>query len=91
MALMQGGLNRGYSPPKITMRDVPKQVADLIPSDPLQSARLAPFKEFPPSICGSRPGQTRRTRQAGLHQLGRAGLSEIARVSCIHLRSSVPG
>lgn len=51
LVLMQEGLKRGYTPPKITMRDVPKQVADLIPSEPLQSALLAPLKEFPPSIA----------------------------------------
>lgn len=50
LAHMREGLKRGYSPPKITMRDVPKQVADLIPSDPLQSTLLQPFKEFPPAI-----------------------------------------
>jgi uncharacterized protein (DUF885 family) len=50
MALMQEGMQRGYTPPKITMRDVPKQVEDLIPSDPMQSALLQPFQEFPTSI-----------------------------------------
>ncbi len=47
MALLQEGLKRGYTPPKITMRDVPKQIADLIPADPLASALLQPFTEFP--------------------------------------------
>lgn len=47
IALMQDGLKRGYTPPKITMRDVPKQIADLIPADPLASALLQPFTEFP--------------------------------------------
>jgi uncharacterized protein (DUF885 family) len=47
MALLQEGLKRGYTPPKITMRDVLKQIADLIPADPLASALLQPFTEFP--------------------------------------------
>jgi uncharacterized protein (DUF885 family) len=47
IALLQEGLKRGYTPPKITMRDVPKQIADLIPADPMGSALLQPFKEFP--------------------------------------------
>jgi uncharacterized protein (DUF885 family) len=51
LALMQEGLKRGYTPPKITMRDVPKQVADLTPADPLKSALLQPFTEFPSSIA----------------------------------------
>jgi uncharacterized protein (DUF885 family) len=47
LVLLQDGLKRGYTPPKITLRDVPKQIADLIPSDPLASALLEPFTEFP--------------------------------------------
>ena len=47
LSLLQDGLKRGYTPPKITLRDVPKQIADLIPADPLKSALLQPFHEFP--------------------------------------------
>jgi uncharacterized protein (DUF885 family) len=47
IALMQEGLKRGYTPPKITLRDVPKQIADLIPAEPLKSALLQAFTEFP--------------------------------------------
>jgi uncharacterized protein (DUF885 family) len=47
IGLLQDGLKRGYTPPKITLRDVPKQIADLIPADPLASALLQPFTEFP--------------------------------------------
>jgi uncharacterized protein (DUF885 family) len=47
---LQEGLKRGYTTPKITMRDVPKQITDLIPADPLKSALLEPFTEFPPNL-----------------------------------------
>jgi uncharacterized protein (DUF885 family) len=47
IALLKEGLKRGYTPPKITMRDVPKQIADLIPADPMASALFQPFTEFP--------------------------------------------
>jgi len=50
IAWMQEGLKRGYTPPKITMRDLPKQLADLIPSDAMKSPLLAPFQNFPSSI-----------------------------------------
>jgi len=50
IARMKGGIAKGYSPPQITMRDVPTQVADLIPPDPMKSALLEPFQKFPPSI-----------------------------------------
>src|SRR6202048_4662258 len=49
-ALMEEGLKRGYTPPKLMLRDVPKQIADLIPADPLASALLDPFKNFPVEI-----------------------------------------
>jgi uncharacterized protein (DUF885 family) len=47
LALLQEGLKRGYTPPKLMLRDVPKQIANLIPADPLASALLEPFTEFP--------------------------------------------
>jgi uncharacterized protein (DUF885 family) len=49
-ALMKEGLKYGYTPPKLTLRDVPKQIADLIPADPIASALLEPFKNFPVEI-----------------------------------------
>ena len=47
IALLQDGLKRGYTPSKITLRDVPKQIADLTPADALASPLLQPFTEFP--------------------------------------------
>jgi uncharacterized protein (DUF885 family) len=46
-ALLQEGLKRGYTPPKLMLRDLPKQIADLIPADPMASALLEAFTEFP--------------------------------------------
>ena len=45
--LLREGLRRGYSPPKFVMRDVPKQIAGLIPTDSLASPLLEPFNKFP--------------------------------------------
>jgi uncharacterized protein (DUF885 family) len=50
IALLQAGLAKGYTAPKIALRDVPKQIADLIPADPMASALLQPFTDFPPSF-----------------------------------------
>src|SRR5713101_4348499 len=47
LVLLQEGLKKGYTPPKLMLRDVPKQIADLIPADPLASPLLQPFTEFP--------------------------------------------
>jgi uncharacterized protein (DUF885 family) len=50
LGLLQDGLKRGYTPPKIVLRDLPKQLADLTPADPLASPLLQPFTEFPPNF-----------------------------------------
>ncbi len=47
IVLLQEGLKKGYTPPKIALRDVPKQIADLVPAEPMASALLQPFTEFP--------------------------------------------
>ncbi len=51
IALLDSGLKLGVTPPRITLRDVPGQIKDLIPEDPLKSALLAPFTNFPPGIA----------------------------------------
>lgn len=64
LALLKAGLSKGYTPPKITMRDVPKQIADLIPEDPTKSALLAPFTDFPNGISqADRDRLTARAKQ----------------------------
>ncbi len=57
IALLQDGLKHGYSHPKIILRDVPKQIADLAPADAPKSALLDPFNDFPNTIP-----QSERTR-----------------------------
>jgi uncharacterized protein (DUF885 family) len=53
IALLDTGLKIGVTPPRITLRDVPAQVRDLIPADPMKSALLAPFTSFPIGIAQS--------------------------------------
>jgi len=50
MVLLDSGLKRHITPPRITLRDVPAQVENLIPDDALSSALLAPFTQFPVGI-----------------------------------------
>jgi uncharacterized protein (DUF885 family) len=70
IALLQEGLKRGYTPPKITLRDVPKQIADLIPPEPLKSALLQAFTEFPAGI----PEDDRKRLTARAESIYTAGL-----------------
>jgi uncharacterized protein (DUF885 family) len=51
LELLKAGLARGYALPKITMRNVPQQIADLIPEQPMKSALLEAFTEFPTAIA----------------------------------------
>ncbi len=62
LAGMKAGLKLGYTPPKITMRDLPKQLADLVPSDAMKSPLLAPFQQFPAAI--GVPDRARLTERA---------------------------
>lgn len=50
IALLKRGLALGVTQPKIILRAVPTQILDVIPEDPMQSAMLTPFKEFPENI-----------------------------------------
>jgi len=62
--LLREGLKRGYSPPKLMLRDVPKQIAGLIPADALASPLLEPFSKFPAGFPESEKARlTERTKQ----------------------------
>jgi uncharacterized protein (DUF885 family) len=50
IALLENGLARGVTPPRITLRDVPQQVLNQIVTDPLQSPLLAQIVKVPPSV-----------------------------------------
>jgi uncharacterized protein (DUF885 family) len=51
IALMEEGLERGLTPPRIALRDVPEQVADQIVNDPLKSRMLEAFTRWPAGIA----------------------------------------
>jgi uncharacterized protein (DUF885 family) len=53
IALMKIGMAQGWTPPKITMRDVAKQADAQIVSDPMNSPLLDAFKNFPAAIPAS--------------------------------------
>ena len=60
LALLNEGLKRGYTPPRAPLRDLPQQVAELVPAEPLASALLLPFTQFPAGFPDSE-----RTRLTG--------------------------
>jgi uncharacterized protein (DUF885 family) len=50
LVLLGRGLEAGVTPPRITLRDVPQQVTELIPDSALASPLLAPFNAFPSGV-----------------------------------------
>jgi len=50
IALMKRGLAAGVTMPKIVLRNVPDQVLKVIPDDPMASALLKPFTDFPSAM-----------------------------------------
>ena len=50
IVLLQKGLAAKVTAPKITLRDVPEQVKDLLTADPMKSPVLVMFTRFPSSI-----------------------------------------
>jgi uncharacterized protein (DUF885 family) len=59
IARMERGLARGITPPRVTLRDLPQQVRNLIVDDPLTSPALRPFNNFPASIPESERARLR--------------------------------
>ncbi|MGA8303343.1 MAG: DUF885 domain-containing protein [Thermoplasmata archaeon] len=50
MELLEAGRAQGFTPPKITLVGVPKEIGDQMPSDPASSPVLKPFQNFPVGI-----------------------------------------
>jgi uncharacterized protein (DUF885 family) len=58
--LLKRGLETGVTPPRITLRDVPEQVKNVLVEEPGASPFLTPFGELPASIPA---GEGERLRQ----------------------------
>jgi len=52
IALLEDGLKRGITPPQVILRDVPQQVLNQIPDEPLKSPLLGGFANLPPTVSG---------------------------------------
>ena len=67
MELMKKGLDKGITPPKITLRDIPEQVSNVIPDNPWQSPLLEAFATLPPTIPADQAA-TFRKRAATIYE-----------------------
>jgi uncharacterized protein (DUF885 family) len=52
ISLLEEGLAKGMTPPQITLREVPMQVLNQVPEEPLKSPLLAAFVNLPPAVSG---------------------------------------
>jgi len=50
LALLQEGIEKGITPPRIILRDVPQQVLNAMPADPKKSPVFSSFADMPSSI-----------------------------------------
>lgn len=50
---LEKGLEKGVTPPKVTLRDVPQQILNQIPEDPWQSPLLRGFANMPESVSAA--------------------------------------
>jgi len=60
IALLEKGLARGITPPRVTLRDVPGQIDAVLTDDPTKSAFLASFQEIPDTIPAADRERVRR-------------------------------
>ncbi len=68
IVLMQKGLAAGITPPRITLRDVPDQVANQLEADPDKNSLLKPFSEFPLQISEADRARLRKEAAIALKE-----------------------
>jgi uncharacterized protein (DUF885 family) len=90
LVLLQEGLKRDYTPPKLMLRDVPKQIADLIPADPLASPLLLPFTEFPTGFSEADRARLTKRAKNDLRGFRQTRVPEAARLLHDHVLACLP-
>lgn len=68
IALLAKGLAAGVTPPRVTLRAVPEQIAALLVEDPLKSPLLTAFAKLPSAIP---PAEQERLRRQAMEILSR--------------------
>lgn len=71
VVLLDSGLKRGVTPPRITLRDVPAQLLGLIPDSALASPLLEPFTRVPESIGAADRARLRAAATDAYHSRAR--------------------
>ncbi|HKP94044.1 MAG TPA: DUF885 domain-containing protein [Chthoniobacterales bacterium] len=58
--LLEKGVQQKFTPPQITLRDVPQQVLNLIVKEPAESPMLAPFREMAATVPAAEQARLRQ-------------------------------
>ena len=77
IALLDSGVKLGVTPPRITLRDLPAQMKDLIPEDPMKSALLAPFTSFPAGMAEGDRARLRADAVRAYNELDRPAFQRL--------------
>jgi uncharacterized protein (DUF885 family) len=88
IALLERGLAAGVTPPRVTLRDVPQQAANLVVDDPLASPLLKAFTRFPATV---RPAEQERLRAAAVAAYREAVAPAFRRLHAFLAERYVPG
>ena len=79
--LLDKGLKEGITPPRITLRDVPAQVGNLLVDDPMKSPMLRAFQKFPAAIPAAEQERLKARGRQGLQRRDRSRRSASSRAT----------
>jgi uncharacterized protein (DUF885 family) len=88
IALLERGLTAQVTPPRVTLRDVPQQAANLVVDDPLTSPLLKAFTRFPATVS---PAEQDRLRAAAVVAYRDAVAPAFRRLQAFLAERYVPG
>ncbi len=88
IVLMRKGLEAGITPPRITLRDVPRQITNQMIADPAQNPIFQPFLSFPAQIPEPERARLRKEATAALSE---KVLPAFARFHDFFVKTYLPG
>lgn len=88
ITLLKEGLEKGITPPRVTLRDVPEQIQKLIAEDSLENPILAPFRKESPYLSAE---DQEKYREEGLKAFRREVLPALKKFHAFVRDTYLPG